>query len=138
MPNHYTPFNGSFTIINDAYRALQKKHPHLARAAGEEYTAIQNKGKTKLFPGHGEPRTIKQIKSEISLLESEIRDLEEELDELRDELAAITSDPPEVMPEEAVVLHALVKQYESIDLKALRAKEPKAQEAPEEAPPMFT
>lgn len=93
----HTPFRGTFSLVNDAYLALQEKHPHLARAAAEEYEAIQNKGKTKLYPGHGERRTIKQIKQEIGLLESEMRDLEEELDDLREELAAISSDPPEVM-----------------------------------------
>lgn len=62
-----------------------------------------------------------------------MRDLEEELDDLREELAAISSDPPDVMLEEAQVLHALVKQYEGIDLKALRPKPKPPEEAPQEA-----
>lgn len=128
----YTPFRGTFTIVNDAYLELEKKHPHLARAAGEEYTALLTKEKTQLR-GHPRPRTIESIKQEVRDLESDIRDLQEELDELKDELAAITSEPPVVMPEEAQVLHELVKQYENIDLEALRPKSTPSQEAPPEA-----
>lgn len=128
----YTPFRGTFTIVSDAYLELEKKHPHLARAAGEEYEAIRNKEQTKL-PGLPRPRTIEIIKQEIRDLEYDIKDLEEELDDLKDELAAITSDPLETMPEEAIVLHALVKQYENVDLKALRPKPVEAQKTPPEA-----
>lgn len=128
----YTPFRGTFTIVNDAYLALEKKHPHLARAAGEEYTALLTKEKTQLR-GHPQPRTIESIKQEIRFLKSEIGDLQEELADLEEELAAITSEAPETMPEEAQVLFELVKQYENIELEALKPKPAAAEEAPQEA-----
>lgn len=133
----YTPFRGTFTIVNDAYLALEKKHPHLARAAGAEYTALLTKEKTQLR-GHPQPRTIAAIKKEMSDLEndisdlqSEIRELEAELDDLKGELAAIKGEAPEGLPEEAQLLFELVKQYENIELEALKPKP--QQEAPQEA-----
>ena len=129
LREQHTPFRGTFTIVNDAYLALEAKHPHLARAAGEEYAALLTMEKAQL-PSH-QARTIKDIKQAIRSLKSDIRDLEEELADLEEELAAITGEPPETMPEEAQVLYELVKQYENIDLEALRPKP--QQEVPQEA-----